>query len=177
MVPALMPRFQARTKRFLEAWADRDRFSLELATVENACVRLKFVGVPADDVDSWIGDGPMSADRQRWVDQIDESTKYMLDNHQRYVLGWPSWIRGRAEMWSVVAREVWVSDLHLKRKVDVLTRMVAPIRQIYFGRWWQDKINACKKFDQIMGELGRVHEHPFPWRPRWRARFIRSADD
>jgi hypothetical protein len=131
------PRLAARGKRLQAAYDSRDRFGDSVLDILALCANLEKVNVRSgikDPLRSRLQD-----ERDRWLGQIDETTTWLVDHWQRFVLGYI----GRSDVRNLVVRYVadargrWLSDRPLEERVRMLKELTEHIQTIYFARRWR----------------------------------------
>jgi hypothetical protein len=81
----VLPRLEARNKKIAAAHAARDQFSTSVFTILAACGRLQAIALPAGA--SHAVSEAIGRERRRWLDQIDEATRFMIDNVEQFAFG------------------------------------------------------------------------------------------
>lgn len=153
---ALAPRLEARKRRVLAAHEWRDQFSASLLTIVTAAGRLQTMEVP--DGASATVRSAIERDRQRWLEQIDEASRHLVDHMERYALGYIGWggYRDLAIRYAFLTRAVWVSDRLQAHRVELIRRLGEPVQSIFFAHWWnrlgQQARDVHKLYD-LMEEL------------------------
>lgn len=133
------PRMEARKKRLGEVHSARDSFSTHMTTIVSACVRLLSVPPPADDDTAWtpVMRGRLAGERERWLQQIDDSTRWMIDNVATYAGSWP--LRRLVEFataYAANARMVMLSEREETAKLRHLLDLTRPVQRQFFGWPW-----------------------------------------
>ncbi|MDX2986471.1 hypothetical protein [Streptomyces caniscabiei] len=130
------PRLEARKKRITEAHAARDSLGTQMLTVLSACSLLQ--QVPADDPD-WtpVLRERLQGERQRWLQQLDEATRWIIDHVMTYAGTWPSRpIINLAVSYASRARMVMLSEREEATKLELLVALTLPVQCQFFGYWW-----------------------------------------
>lgn len=133
------PRLDARKKRIGDAHAARDAFNTHLTTVLMASARLKNFELPAVDDPAWtpVVRERLVGERERWLQQIDEATRWMNDHVATFAGGWPSRdLIDLAVSYSGHARMLVLSDREETTKLELLTDLTLPVQRQFFGFWW-----------------------------------------
>ena len=81
----VIPRLEARKRRIQEAHTARDTFNSSLLTIISACNRLQSLPLPAaDDPDcTEVVRARLAAERERWMQQLDDATRWLIDHVER----------------------------------------------------------------------------------------------
>jgi hypothetical protein len=100
----------------------------------------------------------LQAERKRWVDQVDEATRYLIDNVERYALSYVpiAGHRDRVLKYAITARMIWISGRSLPRKLELLEQLSEPIVGIYFAYLWQRTLRIVRdirRFEQIVAQV------------------------
>ncbi|MER5301376.1 hypothetical protein ABT039_18140 [Streptomyces lasiicapitis] len=167
----ITPRLEARNKRVQITHEARDEFSRRVLTILSASARLRDTPVP----EALVEQRPdlaqkLTADRDRWVDQLDEATRYMIDNLETFGLSYAT-ERGRALVGRFVAysRAIVLSERTIEAKTDRLISLAGPIQNIFFTRRWRIITigRSFAEFDRALAALDEdVPEHAAtPLRP------------
>ncbi|KOU54024.1 hypothetical protein [Streptomyces sp. WM6378] len=133
------PRMDARKKRLGEIHSARDSFSTHMTMVVWACTRLLNVPPVADDGPEWtpVMRGRLAAERARWLQQIDDATRWMVDNVATYAGRWP--LRRLivfATAYAANARMVVLSEREEATKLRHLLVLTMPVQRQFFGWPW-----------------------------------------
>ncbi|MEU3501581.1 hypothetical protein ABZ726_12665 [Streptomyces hundungensis] len=133
------PRMEARKKRLGEVHSARDAFSTHMTTVVSACTRLLNMPALADDDAAWTPTmrERLGAERARWLQQIDDATRWMIDNVATYAGSWP--MRGLIEFataYAANARMVVLSEREEIAKLRHLVDLTLPVQRQFFGWPW-----------------------------------------
>ncbi|MCO6009736.1 hypothetical protein NE236_32675 [Actinoallomurus purpureus] len=151
------PRLDARKARILKAHQDRDSFSDSILTILAACARLEAFEIPSDVPDT-LGTA-LRAERQRWLNQIDEATCWLVDNTQRwagtYYSGWG--LRDLMVRYAADARGVVLSERDEAAKVSFLREITEPVQEIFFARtWWLRALRVASQAQRLTCALDRL---------------------
>ncbi|GAB2717737.1 hypothetical protein [Kitasatospora kifunensis] len=128
------PRYDARSVRIKAAWADRDQFSKDVLTILAAAGRLLAVQVPNEA--SEVMRSRLEAERARWAEQIDVATRNLVDNMERYLLGYPNrlGLHDLLGRYAAAARFIWISERSEERRVEMVRDLSAHIQGIVFAK-------------------------------------------
>ncbi|MFE7932956.1 hypothetical protein ACFU6S_30410 [Streptomyces sp. NPDC057456] len=130
------PRLDARKKRIGEAHAARDTFNTQLGAILSACTRLQ--SLPADDP-AWtpVLRERLTGERERWLQQLDDATRWMVDHIDTYA---GSWVMQQhidfAVGYASNARMLMLSEREESTKLELLAQLTLPVRRQFFGFWW-----------------------------------------
>ncbi|MDT0570333.1 hypothetical protein RM704_23165 [Streptomyces sp. DSM 3412] len=133
------PRMEARKKRVGEVHTARDTFGASMLRVISACSLLQRFGIPAADDPDWtsVMCERLTNERNRWWQQLDETTMWLLDNAATYAGSWPSSrIIRLAVDYAGHARAVMLSEREEATKVELLLALTVPVQRQFFGFWW-----------------------------------------
>ena len=128
------PRLEARSVRIKSAWAARETFSGHLLTILSATARLVNL-TPGEATEPLRG--RLEGECDRWAAQVEESTSYLIDHVEQYVLTYPSRPRGLHGLMSgavVAARGVWLAELPLQERARRVSLLVDPVHGIFFAK-------------------------------------------
>lgn len=132
------PRLDARKKRIGDAHAARDAFNTHLTTVLMASARLRNFQLPAADDPACtpVVRERLTAERERWLQQIDEATQWMNDHVATFAGGWLSQsLIDFAVAYSGHARMLMLSEREEATKLELLGDL-PPVQRQFFGFWW-----------------------------------------
>ncbi|SBU89627.1 hypothetical protein YW5DRAFT_00680 [Streptomyces sp. Ncost-T6T-1] len=135
----ITPRLEARNKRISLAHQARDEFSRRVLAILSASARLRETPIPAALAEQRPAlTEKLNAERDRWVEQLDEATRYMVDNLETFALGYAT-ERGRAIVGRFVAlsRAVVLSERTVEAKTERLSALAGPVQNIFFTRRWR----------------------------------------
>ncbi|MFP3990992.1 hypothetical protein U9R90_26700 [Streptomyces sp. E11-3] len=130
------PRLEARKKRIGEAHAARDAFGTHLMTVLSTCTLLQ--QLPQDDP-SWtpVLRERLKAERERWLQQLDDATRWMIDHVATYAGSWPSRrLIDFAVAYASNARMLVLSEREEATKLELMVTLTTPVQRQFFGFWW-----------------------------------------
>lgn len=128
------PRLEARSVRIKAAWAARDMFSGHLLTILSATARLE--NLNPDEADEPLR-SRMQGECDRWATQVEESTRYLIDHAEQYVLTYVSRPLDLHELMTgfvVAARGVWLSELPLGERARRVGALAGPVQGIFFAK-------------------------------------------
>ncbi|MBV1940744.1 hypothetical protein KUF83_29875 [Streptomyces sp. BV286] len=150
------PRLDARKKRIGEAHAARDTFNTHLQAVLSACTRLQ--AIPADDP-AWtpVLRERLTGERERWLQQLDEATRWMVDHVETYAGSWA--MRQHIEFavgYAGSARMLILSERQESIKLELLATLTLPVQRQFFGFWWsraRHYVDDQRTFAQTLARL------------------------
>ncbi len=125
----ITPRMEARKKRLGDVHAARDAFRTHMSRIASACALLRQVPPPADDEPGWtpVMRQRLAGERERWWQQLDESTRRLIDNVAAYAESWgPHMLVGLAVQYASNARMVALSERQEARKAELLIALTLP---------------------------------------------------
>ncbi|MEU3341997.1 hypothetical protein [Streptomyces sp. NPDC006668] len=133
------PRMEARKKRIGEVHTARDTFGSHMLRIISTCHQLQAIQPPADDDPNWtpVLRERLAGERARWWHQIDDSTRWMIDNVVTYAGSWP--VRRLIKLpitYAGHARMVVLSEREENTKLELLLQLTVPIQRQYFGWPW-----------------------------------------
>ncbi|MFJ8199082.1 hypothetical protein [Streptomyces sp. NPDC096152] len=132
----VIPRLEARKKRLVEVHAARDAFGAHMLRIISACAQLQNIQLPAADDPDWtpVLRERLAGERERWWQQIDDATRWLIDNVATYATSWP--MRHLIEMpitYAGHARMVVLSEREEATKLELLLELTVPVQRQYFG--------------------------------------------
>jgi len=150
------PRLAARGKRIQDVYDGRDRFSSSVLDILALCGNLGRVIVPSEVTDPLRS--RLQGERDRWLDQIDEITTWLVDHWQRVALSYAGalGIRDLVTRYVADARGVWLSERSLEVRVRLLRELTEPIQTIYFARRWRVVGSVPGEVARLRGTLDAV---------------------
>ncbi|MGW0842122.1 hypothetical protein ACWD26_18495 [Streptomyces sp. NPDC002787] len=157
------PRLEARKRRIQEAHIARDTFSASLLTIISACARLQSLPLPApDDPDCTdVVRARLAAERERWMQQLDDATRWLIDHVETYSAGWPlGELRDVAARYAAASRMVMISERSEEAKVELLAKLAAPVQGIYFTYVWNRARNYHRDRASLTTVLAQVNAVP-----------------
>jgi hypothetical protein len=133
------PRMEARKKRLGEVHAARDAFGAHMLRIIAACGQLQNIQLPPADDPDWtpVLRERLAGERERWWQQIDDATRWLIDNVVTYAGSWP--LRPLIEMpitYASHARLVVLSEREEATKLELLLELTVPVQRQYFGWPW-----------------------------------------
>jgi hypothetical protein len=136
----LIPRLEARKRRILETHLARDTFNSSMVTILSTCATLRELPLPPDGdphVTAVVRER-LSAERERWMQQIDDATRWMVDQRATFSKSWlTDRLRETVDTYVVVARLVMLSEREESTKLDLLLELTGPVQDMFFARWWR----------------------------------------
>ncbi|MFF8943082.1 hypothetical protein ACF1A5_12585 [Streptomyces sp. NPDC014864] len=130
------PRLDARKKRIGEAHAARDTFGTHLMTVLATCTLLEQTPVDNPDWTPTLRDR-VKGERERWLQQLDDATRWMVDNVFTYAGSWPlQRHKDFAVAYAANARGVVLSERDEAVKRELLIALTTPVQRHFFAFWW-----------------------------------------
>ncbi|MEU6071944.1 hypothetical protein ABZ864_47880 [Streptomyces sp. NPDC047082] len=133
-VSRFAPRLEARSVRIKAAWAARDTFSGHILTILSATARLQNLE-PAEAPEPLRS--RLQGGQDRWAEQVEESTRYLIDHAEQYVLTYPSRPLDLQQMLTravVAARGVWLSELPVEERARRVQALFEPVQGIFFAK-------------------------------------------
>ncbi|MFB7932860.1 hypothetical protein ACFC4C_27535 [Streptomyces sp. NPDC056039] len=161
----VIPRLEARKRRIQEAHIARDTFNSTLLTIISACNRLQSLPLPApDDPDcTEVMRARLAAERERWMQQLDEATRWLIDHVETYAAGWPlGELRIMAAQHAAASRMVMISERPEETKVELLAELAGPVQGIYFTYVWNRARNYGRDRASLAAALARANALPAP---------------
>ncbi|MFG2334696.1 hypothetical protein ACGFMM_34555 [Streptomyces sp. NPDC048604] len=156
----VMPRLEARKRRIMDAHQARDKFLATMLRIVSAAARLQAFAEPAasDPACTAVMRERITAERARWVNQLDEGTAWMVDNLETYAPTWPTeHLRGLIALYVSHARAVMISERSDDRKAQRLTELTTPVWEVFGSRGWQSNplrmARASQQLEAIVGEI------------------------
>lgn len=156
---ARKPRIEARNNQRRIAYEARAEFSKRVLTILSACGRLQAFEIPPSLSETRPALAErLNGERQRWIDQLDEATRYLVDNIEMFALGYPT-KRLRTIVGDFVthARGVVLSDRPVDKQVERLTALTGPIQTLFFVPRWHVVIKL-RSFDEFQRALAALDE-------------------
>ncbi|MFI0818624.1 hypothetical protein ACH4TX_19280 [Streptomyces sp. NPDC021098] len=159
------PRMEARKKRLGDAHAARDTFSASMTRIVSACGLLGKVQPPADEEPDWtpVMRERLTGERERWWQQIDDATCWLIDNVATYAGGWPtSHLIQFAVDYAGNARMVVLSEREEAAKLELLLALTLPVQRQFFGWPWARARHALADRRAFAETLARISGEPNP---------------
>lgn len=155
----IAPRLDARKARVLAAFKDRDRFSDSILTILASCGRLQAFEIPPG-ISEPLREA-LNAERQRWLDQIDEATRWLIDNTERWAGTYRTFggFQNLAIQYASHARGVMISGRSQADKNTIIREITEPIQEIFFSRGFFRRALRIKSQQQrLADQLARLEE-------------------
>ncbi|MFI7399246.1 hypothetical protein ACIBW9_01915 [Streptomyces sp. NPDC049541] len=133
------PRLEARKRRLGEVHTARDTFGAHMLRIISACEQLQISQLPPDEEPDWtpVMRERLGGERERWWKQIDDATRWLIDNVATYAGSWPT--RRLVQMPTIYAhhiRMVVLSERDEVTKLALLLELTVPVQRQYFGWFW-----------------------------------------
>ncbi|MFJ2112430.1 hypothetical protein ACIOEX_11145 [Streptomyces sp. NPDC087850] len=157
------PRMEARKKRLGDVHAARDAFSAHMTRIATVCALLQQIQLPAEDEP---GRTPvmrerLAGERERWWEQLDESTRWLIDNVATYAGSWaPQSLIQFAVEYAGNARLVVLSEREEATKVQILLALTLPVQRQFFGWPWSRARYAVADRQSFAGTLTLISGEP-----------------
>lgn len=162
----LQPRLEARKARILEAHAAREQFSASVLTVQGACGRLQNLRLDEQPQLSDVMRERLDAERERWLVQIDDATRWMVDNAASFGPGWPmELLRNLVSDYVGHARMVWISEREEMRRLAYLADLSAAVRDALFTHVWHRARHfapSVQRLQELVAVLQAEGSEPAP---------------
>ncbi|MFJ2833585.1 hypothetical protein ACIPC1_39610 [Streptomyces sp. NPDC087263] len=133
------PRMEARRTRLGEVHTARDTFGANMMRIISACSLLQKIELPPDDEPDWtpVMRERLAGERNRWLEQLDDATRWLIDNVVTYAGSWPMrrLIRFAVD-YAGNARMVVLSEREEAAKVELLLALTVPVQRQFFGWLW-----------------------------------------
>ncbi|ELP69509.1 hypothetical protein PV735_46660 [Streptomyces turgidiscabies] len=133
------PRMEARKKRLGEVHTARDAFSTNMTRIISACSLLERLQLPPADepgLTSVMRDR-LTGERERWWQQLDDATRWLIDNVATYAGSWPMrHLIHFAVEYAGNARMVVLSEREEATKLELLLALTVPVQRQFFGWPW-----------------------------------------
>jgi hypothetical protein len=155
----ITPRMEARKKRLGEVHTARDTFGANMLRVISACSLLQRFELPADDDPGWspVMRERLTGERNRWWQQLDEATVWLLDNAATYAGSWPSArIIRFAVDYAGHARAIVLSERQEATKVELLLALTVPVQRQFFGWPWSRARHAFADHRAFSETVARI---------------------
>ncbi|MFD9033269.1 hypothetical protein ACFVZW_19270 [Streptomyces sp. NPDC059567] len=157
------PRMEARKKRLGDVHAARDTFSASMTRIVSACSLLQRIPTPAADDPDWtpVMRERLQAERNRWLQQLDDATVWLIDNMATYAGSYPaSHLTQFAVEYAGNARMVVLSEREETTKVELLLALTVPVQRQFFG-WPWSRARHMIADRQVFGEtVARISGEP-----------------
>jgi hypothetical protein len=162
------PRMEARKKRLGEVHASRDTFSASMTRIVSACELLRRLPLPADDDSGWtpVMRERLAGERERWWQQIVDTTRWLIDNCATYAGSWASQrLIQFAIEYAGHARLVFLSEREEATKLELLLELTVPVQRQFFGWLWTRVRHAVADHRSFAETLVRISGEPDPAAP------------
>lgn len=133
----VLPRLEARNRRIQAGHIARDRLATAVLSLLASTARLQVMPVPPEGTETMRA--RLTGERTRWLEQIDEATRTLVDTMEQSTLGFPSAMRLRDLAVGFVghARMVWISERPEEDRVRIVGELAALVQGIFFAAWWR----------------------------------------
>ncbi|MEV7394717.1 hypothetical protein [Streptomyces sp. NPDC091215] len=153
------PRLDARKKRLGDVHAARDLFGTHMLRIMSACSQLENLQLPPDNDPRCtpVLRERLSGERDRWWQQIDEATQWLIDNIASYAGSWLT--RHLIEMpiaYAANARMVVLSEREEAAKLALLLELTVPVQRQYFGWPWARARHALVDRRTFAATIARI---------------------
>ncbi|MDN3029415.1 hypothetical protein [Streptomyces sp. S.PB5] len=156
------PRLDARKKRIGEAHTARDTFGTHLITVLATCTLLEQTPLDVPDWTPVLRDR-MKGERERWLQQLDDATRWMVDNVAVYAGSWPlQRHKDFAVSYAASARGVVLSERDEATKRELLLALTTPVQRQFFGFWWTRARHFAADQQAFSATLARLNSEQPP---------------
>lgn len=151
----VQPRLEARKARILEAHAARETFSASVLTIQGACQRLRAVRPDEEPAMGDVVRARLDRERERWLQQLDDATRWMIDNVETFATGWPTGtLRDLVHGYVGHARMVWLSERDEALRVKYLADLSAPVRDLFFAHAWRRRpIASVQRLQELFATI------------------------
>ncbi|MFD7668132.1 hypothetical protein [Streptomyces sp. NPDC059788] len=157
------PRMEARKKRLGDVHAARDAFRTHLSRIASVCALLRQVPLPADGEPGWtpVMRQRLAGERERWWQQLDESTRWLIDNVAAYAESWgPQPLVVLAVQYAGNARMVLLSEREEVTKAEILIALTLPVQRQFFGWPWARARHAVADRQCFAQTIARINTEP-----------------
>jgi hypothetical protein len=157
------PRLEARKKRLGEVYTARDTFGAHMLRIVSACKQLQAIQLPTDEDPDWtpVLRERLVGERERWWQQIDDATRWLIDNVATYAGSWP--MRQLIEMPVTYAhhvRMVVLSEREEASKLELLLELTVPVQRQYFGWFWSRARHIVADNREFAATIARISGEP-----------------
>jgi hypothetical protein len=157
------PRLEARKKRLGEVHTARDTFGAHMLRIMPACGQLQTIQLPTDEDPDWtpVLRERLAGERERWWRQIDDATRWLIDNVATYAGSWP--MRHLIEMPVTYAhhvRMVVLSEREEAAKLELLLELTVPVQRQYFGWLWSRVRHIVADNREFAAAIARISGEP-----------------
>ncbi|SFO06714.1 hypothetical protein SAMN04487980_105319 [Streptomyces sp. cf124] len=154
---------EARKKRLGEVHTARDTFGASMLRVISACSLLQKIELPSANDPDWtpVMRERVTNERNRWWQQLDETTVWLLDNAATYAGSWPnSRIIQFAIDYAGHARAVVLSEREEATKVELLLALIVPVQRQFFGWPWSRARHVLADQRAFVETVARISGEP-----------------
>ncbi|WP_406390200.1 hypothetical protein OG806_49550 [Streptomyces sp. NBC_00882] len=103
----------------------------------------------------------MANERNRWLQQLDEATMWLLDNAATYAGSWPNArIIRFAIDYAGHARAIVLSEREETTKVELLLALTAPVQRQFFGYPWSRARHVLADHRAFAATIARISGEP-----------------
>ncbi|HTJ68771.1 MAG TPA: hypothetical protein VL551_14645 [Actinospica sp.] len=152
----IVPAANARTKATEVVHEDRRQFNSYVITILAACAKLNATASGSER--SYAEAQLLKHERDRWVAQIDDATKWMIDNLERVALSYLNLLGYRDLLlrYSFAVRMVWISERSAEERQRMIVEMTEPVQAIFFVRpRWRAAMVRHKEVERLSATLDR----------------------
>jgi hypothetical protein len=147
----VQPRLEARNRRIQAAHGEREQFGDAVLNILIRCARLQAAVIP-DEASEAVAAG-ITAERQRWIDGLNEATRILIDSNAP--LGYLEPVRGLLVSYAANARGVWLSERPEEKRITLLAELSGAVQNIAFAAWWRRprRLKSVMELRQLMADL------------------------
>ncbi|MGW3118515.1 hypothetical protein ACWDBW_15490 [Streptomyces sp. NPDC001107] len=158
-IEARKPRIEAKNNHKRLAHEAHAEFAKRVLTILSACGRLQGTAVPPSLAETRpVLAERLEAERQRWIDQLDEATRYLVDNTELLDLTYRyDRTRRMAGVFVARARAVVISERTIEAKAERLIALTTPVHTHFFASRW-NLASIGRSFGEFEEALAAVHE-------------------
>lgn len=103
----------------------------------------------------------LAAERERWIRQLDDTTRWVIDNVVTYAAGWPlDELRSISADCAVQSRMITLSERTEETKVELLGELAAATQNILSTYWWRRVSHHHSDRAQLAAALARLAPDP-----------------
>ncbi|MFF3617482.1 hypothetical protein [Streptomyces sp. NPDC002580] len=131
--------------------------------IVSACSLLQRFELPPADDPGWtpVMRERLTGERDRWMQQLDDATVWLLDNAMTYAGSWPSaQIIRFAVDYAGHARAVVLSEREEATKVELLLELTMPVQRQFFGWSWSRARHAVADRRAFAETIARISGEP-----------------
>ncbi|WP_326655645.1 hypothetical protein [Streptomyces sp. NBC_01750] len=154
------PRMEARRKRLGEVHTARDTFGAHMMRIISASSLLQRIQLPLADDPGWtpVMRERLAGERERWLQQLDDATRWLIDNVATYAGSWPmSHLIQFAVDYAGNVRMVVLSEREEDTKLELLLALTVPVQRQFFGWPWSRARHALadrRAFAETLALIG-----------------------